>query len=491
MDKTALYMAFFTLYSLIMLIIGKSSLRGENTPQDYFICGKQLSLPFCVATFTGTWISAITILSLTGSIYEDGLPVLGYSVIPWFSGAFLMGLAAGKLYETGAITVPGMLRERYGSKTLQLICGLILICVYIFYLVAQYKGFGMIASELFDIPFPAAVLLVYLFILYTTLGGYRSVVRTDMVNLSLLILSLFMVCMTLVGRAGGFTELYRLASQIEGMPHAGALSPTEKGQMLRLFGGRYTPMASLSMFWGWGLGLSANAQYIVRLMSAKDKETAVRTVIVSIGILAIIYFFLIHIGLSMRVLVPFISGKVTTDDIFIRLLNHELYGPLSALFFFSVIGACVSTANSQLLLVASSFSYDVLGALREKPLRDHRIVSIARVTVLAAGTLSMLLTLNPPQFTLSYGGDIWGIVAIFMFPPIYLPFVRKGINIRGVWCCIIAGALGALAAYPMYYAGLLELHPAMPAIICSSLALVAGSLPGQDRRYTAGRGTGK
>ena len=111
MEKTALYLIYFIIYSLIMLIIGKSSLRGENTPQDYFICGKQLSLPFCVATFTGTWISAITILSLTGSIYEDGLPVLGYSVIPWFSGAFLMGLAAGKLYETGAITVPGMLRE--------------------------------------------------------------------------------------------------------------------------------------------------------------------------------------------------------------------------------------------------------------------------------------------------------------------------------------------------------------------------------------------
>ena len=245
--------------------------------------------------------------------------------------------------------------------------------------------------------------------------------------------------------------------------------------MLRLFGGRYTPMASLSMFWGWGLGLSANPQYIVRLMSAKDKRTAKRTVLVSMGVLALLYLFLIHIGLSMRVLVPVIDEPVTTDGIFIRLLNHELYGPLSALFFFSVIGACVSTANSQLLLVASSFAWDMLGAVRNKPMKDREIVQIARITVIAAGTLSMLLTLNPPQFTLSYGGDIWGIVAIFMFPPLYIPFIRKNINVRGVWCCVSTGALAALITYPMYYMGMLEIHPAMPAIICSSIALVVGS----------------
>ena len=488
MEKTALYLIYFIIYSLIMLIIGKSSLRGDNTPQDYFICGKQISLPFCVATFAGTWVSAITVLSLTGSIYEDGFPVLFYSVIPWFCGAFLMALAAGRLYETDAITVPEMLNERYHSGVLRCICGLILICVYIFYLVAQFKGFGMVASEIFDIPYPMAVLLVYLFILYTTLGGYRSIVRTDMANLVFLAISLFVVCTALVGKAGGFAELYRRAAEIEGMAHAGAAAPTEKGQMLQLFGGRFTPAASLSMFFGWGLGLSANPQYIVRLMSAKDKKTAKRTLVLSIAVLFVLYFFLIHIGLSMRVLVPSIAEPVTTDGIFIRLINHELYGPFSAMFFFSVIGACISTANSQLLMVASSFAYDVLGVVRKDKMTESRTVSVARVTVLGAGTLSMLLTLNPPAFSLSYGGDIWGIVAIFLFPLLYLPLVRKGIRIRGVFCCLAAGAMAALFTYPLYYAGILRIHPALPSIIISSIALIAGSGKTGKPEVPAGRG---
>ncbi len=50
------------------------------------------------------------------------------------------------------ITVPELFRIRYGSRALQIVYGVIFILVYIFYLVAQYKGFGMVASALFDIP---------------------------------------------------------------------------------------------------------------------------------------------------------------------------------------------------------------------------------------------------------------------------------------------------------------------------------------------------
>ena len=81
MSKTILYLGYFCLYSIVLLVIGKSSLRDGSTPEDYFICERKVGLPQCVCTFTGTWVSAITILSLTGSVYEDGLSVLFYSVI--------------------------------------------------------------------------------------------------------------------------------------------------------------------------------------------------------------------------------------------------------------------------------------------------------------------------------------------------------------------------------------------------------------------------
>ena len=472
MGKTAIYLGFFCIYSVILLIMGKGSFGGNSTPEEYFICERKVGLRECVCTFTGTWISAITILSLTGSVYEEGLSPLLYSVVPWFLGAFFLALVTKYLYRSKAITVPEMIRLNFGSGTLQAAAGFSLIIVYINYLVTQYKGFGMVASEMFDIPYPAAVGMVYLFIMYTTIGGYRSVLRTDMLNLILLTVSLSVVCFSCVSQCGGFREMYGKAAMVSGMAHPGMQIPTGPGQMMRFFQGRFTPLTCFSMFWGWGLGLAANPQYIVRLLSAKDSRTAQRTVLISIGILIYVYFLLVNTGLAMRVLVPVIPERLTTDGIFIRLINHELYGPWSGFFFLSAIGACISTANSQLLMVASAVSYDIYGNLGRRQTTPRKVVMLGRLTVVAGGTLAMLLTLNPPGFILSFGGDLWGIVAILLFPPLYASVLFPGrITLGGVRAALITGSAMIMLLYPMYYTDHLRFHPAMLGVPAAGAAL--------------------
>lgn len=484
MSKTVLYLGYFCVYSLILLVIGKSSLRVGTTPRDYFICERQVGLVQCVCTFTGTWVSAITILSLTGSVYEDGLAVLLYSVVPWFAGAFLLALVTRRLHRCGAITVPELFRLRFSSRGLQVVYGVVTMLVYTLYLVSQYKGFGMVASEVFDIPYSAAVAMVYLFVIYTTFGGYRSVVRTDVFNLGLLFVSIAVLCVLLVSRCGGLGALYESAGQISGLAHAGMAAPTQPGGLLRLFGGRYTPLVSLSMFWGWGLGLSANPQYIVRLISAKDERTAQRTIVWSLVVLAAIYFALVHIGLSMRVLVPTIDTAQTTDGIFITLLNNQLYGPWSGLLLFAVIGACVSTANSQLLMIASAFSYDIVRAASGHELSDKKVVDLGRIGVLLGGTVAMFFTLDPPDFTLSYGGDLWGVFSVLLFPALYGTLLSRRVTRRGVWAGFLTGAVCIVVLYPLHYRGVLSVHPAVFGVLLSSAAVALGSACGRGKGET-------
>ena len=471
MSKTALYLLYFCIYSLVLMIIGKNSLRAGRSMRDYFICGRSVCLPLCICTFTGTWVSAITVLSLTGSVYEDGISVLIYSVAPWFFGAFLLALVARRLHQTDVITVPEFFRVHYGSRALQCVYGVIFMLVYILYLVSQYKGFGTVASAVFDIPYPLAVGMVYLFILYTTLGGYRSVVRTDVFNLILLVLGLAVICGTILSRAGGLSALLTQAGQISGYAHSGMSQPTQPGGLFTLFSDRYTPLVSLSMFFGWGLGLAANPQYVVRLLGAKDDRTARNTVLCSLVLLVGIILMLVLIGLGMRVLVPVLTTEETTDEIFVRLINNELYSPWSGFFLFSVIGACISTANSQLLLIASSFSYDVVNSISPKPLPEKRVVFLGQMAIMLCGTLYMILTLDPPLFTLSYGGDIWGVVGILLFPPLYGTLVSKKITRRGVWACLTAGVLSIAVFYPIYYRGGMSAHPAMFGVVLSTAAM--------------------
>ena len=480
MSKTGLYLIYFCGYSFALMIIGKSSLRGGISLRDYYICDRSVGLPMCVCTFTGTWVSAITILSLTGSVYEDGISALLYSVLPWFLGAFLLTLVAKRIHASGVITVPEFFRVHYDSRGLQCVYGITFMVVYILYLVSQYKGFGIVASEVFDIPYPVAVGMVYLFILYTTMGGYRTVVRTDVFNLIILVVSLGAICGEILSRVGGMGELISQAARVSGFAHSGMAASTPAGGLFTPFSDRYTPLVSISMFCGWGLGLAANPQYIVRLLGAKDGRTARRTVTCSLVVLTFIISMLVIIGLGMRVLVPTLSTKESTDSIFVRIMNNELYSPWSGFLLFSVIGACISTANSQLLLIASSASYDIVNAVVPGKLSEKRQVNLGRLSILACGTLSMLLTLDPPEFTLSYGGDIWGVVSILLFPPLYGTLLKRRITRRGIWACLIAGVVSILLFYPPYHSGILSAHPAMFGVIISAASMEAVSA--LDRR---------
>ena len=132
LNKTVLYLIYFCIYSAALLLIGKSSLRDNRTVSSYFTCDRKVSLPLCICTFAGTWLSAITILSLTGSVYEDGLAVLFYSVVPWFLGGFLLAGTSRRLYRKDVITVPELFGKQYGSFGLQVAFGIIFIIIYIF-----------------------------------------------------------------------------------------------------------------------------------------------------------------------------------------------------------------------------------------------------------------------------------------------------------------------------------------------------------------------
>ena len=55
MNKTALYLIYFCIYSAALLLIGKSSLREDPTARSYFLCDRTASLPLCICTFVCTW----------------------------------------------------------------------------------------------------------------------------------------------------------------------------------------------------------------------------------------------------------------------------------------------------------------------------------------------------------------------------------------------------------------------------------------------------
>ena len=115
MSRTFDYLVCFSVYSLIILIIGKSSFGESDSIGKFFIGERKCGFWRLFCTFVGTWVSAATILGYTGNVFENGTSVIAVTVIPWFIGAGLLCLISGRIYDCDLLTIPQFIGDRYLS----------------------------------------------------------------------------------------------------------------------------------------------------------------------------------------------------------------------------------------------------------------------------------------------------------------------------------------------------------------------------------------
>lgn len=461
MSRTFDYLVCFSVYSLIILIIGKSSFGESDSIGKFFIGERKCGFWRLFCTFVGTWVSAATILGYTGNVFENGTSVIAVTVIPWFIGAGLLYLISGRIYDCDMLTIPQFIGERYHSRFLRTCCALLLSGGYVFYLVIQIKGFGIAAATLLNIDYKVAIFLVYLFILYSTFGGFNSVTKTDGGNLIMLTISIVVVYFVVVGGIEGSGFL----TNAEVFSRNAAGSGTDSfGNLMK----DYSLTMYLTMFFGWGMGLAANPQYLIRIVAAKSRETARKVLICSLVFLTFFYFCLTQIGLGLRILFPYLSYYFGSDDIFVYAINYLLRSRFSGFFLISVIGACMSTANSQLLLIGSMMSYDVAAQYGKWKKTENRILGLTQLFIFLGGTLALLLSLNPPSNSLFFGADIWGLFSAILTPLLYGTLYYKRATRTGAWAAFVTGVTGTVLLQPRE----LPVYWGFPVTLCSTLVFV-------------------
>jgi len=488
--KSLVYMCYFVLYTFFILWFGKSGFNKTRSTRDFYIANGSLGLFTSISTFGGTWFSAASMLGLTGSIYAFGYSAILYSVIGWFFGAFLIVLLANKFKEYSIVTMPEFFKIRYGSTFLQAAGGLVIVIGYVFYIVIQIKGFGIIMTKLLDIPYSLAIFLVYLFILYTTFGGLYSVARTDIINFLLIVFGSLLSGFIIWSKLDGLQQMHLQAAVIDTEVIKNSGFYTIKGGLLDPFAkGLQPPILLISSFFGWGLGLAANPQYAIRISSARDKKTALNMVGITILILILVYFSNLIIGLGSRILVPTAVGINSIDEIFPYIIDTIFSTHYGGLILISIIAAAISSANSQLLILASGFCNDIYKNLFNPSINDEKFLNLNRFFVGLGGTTSLLLALNPPASLLIFGAKIWGVFAAVFLIPLYGGVFWSKATKAGALAAFIGGLVTSLPFYiaKVGYKAITPIttdyvvNPALPGVIASLILFILVSLLTQNR----------
>ncbi len=468
MNKIIMYMFCFTVYTIVFLFWGKNGFKKTNNARDFCVAGNSLGLFTGVCTFTATWFSAVSMQSVTGSVYAYGYSTILYSVVGWLLGASCLVFVANRIKRHDIITIPEYFKIRYNSKGFQAFTGLIIVICYILYIIIQIKGFGIVVSTLLDIDYTIAILLIYLFVVYTSFGGLFSVSKTDSLNFIILAAGIFFAAVFIVSDVGGITLMHEKAAAI--MSKVSPKYSITQGALLDPSANNlFSPMMIITTGLAWGLGTASNPQYIIRITSTKNRKTGIQMVCLSAIVLGILYVGLMFIGIGSRVLVPEISQISSVDEALPFIINSKMALNLSGLVFISIIAAAISTANSELLILASSFSYDIYINLFNKEISDEKFLGISRVTIFIAGTISLLLSVNPPDILLIYGSYIWSIFAVSFLFPLYGGLYWKKATKRGAVMSAIGGILTICVFYLLDISGVynMMLHPVFPGLIVS------------------------
>ncbi|MBD3348503.1 MAG: sodium:solute symporter family protein [Candidatus Eisenbacteria bacterium] len=464
-------------YLAAILAVGVIARRRRGGDEAFFLAGRTLGPLILLATMAATNFSGFTVLGFSGAGYRLGFafyPVMAYGTGLMALSFLLIGVPAWRLgRRMGLITPPELLTIRYGSRPLSVAFGAAMAVFTLPYLAIQPMAAGYAMEGILGLPYEAgAGLATALVLVYVLLGGLRAVARTDVIQgaamTALLAAGLFVVARASGGFAAG------LESVADGSPEHFCRPGAGGGLAVGVW-------ASYMLL--WFLADPMFPQLFQRFYAARGERSILRTMSLYPIMTGALFFLPVAIGVLGRLHFPGLAES-ETDQILPLLMDRFGGDWLPALAVAGLLGAILSTMDSQLLTLGSIVERDLLGlraaAGREGATGRRRAGPAARVTVAVLAVAGYLLALRPPATILAIATETFAGLAV-LFPvvvaAIYWPRATSG------WS--LASILAGESAVVLYHFGLLPgfgLLPAIPAVAVSAAVLGVGGLVTREAR---------
>ena len=234
-DSNSSLIAFvcYTVVVLGLAVISRYAFKKRRFLSEYFLGSRGLGVIALALTFGATSASAGSFAGFPSLIYAHGwvlaLWIASYMVFPLCTMGILGKRMSIVSRRTGAITVPDVLRIRFESRTLALMSTVLLAVLLCVYLVPQFTLAALIMQQLLGnapvyqemalhlqnalpdlIPLntsPEYVLGLLIFavlvVVYTTFGGFRAVVWTDILQGLVMLLGVILMLVFALTQVGG------------------------------------------------------------------------------------------------------------------------------------------------------------------------------------------------------------------------------------------------------------------------------------------------
>jgi len=449
-------------YTVVLFYHANIGRRSSHDLRDYYVGGRNLGGAMVGVSFFATFASTNSYIGHAGKGYEYGLPWMTMAVFIVVFTYLSWTLVAPRLRRFtshwDALTLPDYLEARFGApnRWLRLSAALIILFSSVLYLVAIFKGAGNLFQQFFEIPYAVAVAATLLVVmLYTSIGGFVSVVRTDVLQGFLMI----------AGSVTIFGFVFAAAGGVEALPEL-ARSPDTAYLFTANAGMPFVVLLGIAL--SGSLKLLVDPRQVSRFYALRDERSVRVGIWVAVVGITIIQLSLFPVGLFARLL---IDGVTDTDMIVPTLVTNPAVFPLwvADCLLIAMVAAAMSSMDSVLLVAASVLYKDVVETMRP----TARPLVWTRFGVIGLSVLAALVALRPPggivEITI-FSGSLYAVC--------FLPAILFGLHWRrGTAAAVLASmAVGIVVLVGwMLFGPRGVVHEVFPALLlsCAVYLLVA------------------
>lgn len=444
-------------YLVLLIAIGIYSSRFSSQGiSEYFIGGRKMNRFVVALSAVVSGRSAWLLLGVTGMAYAQGpsaiWAVVGYIIVELFLFLYYARRLRNFTEKRNCITVPDFFAERFDDRDgkLRLLIVVIFLLFMIGYVSAQFVAGGKAFASGFGMDPNLGILITAAIVLaYTTVGGFLAVSLTDMFQAIIMILALVALPVVAIYDAGGLSYLLMQLSEMNIV---------------------YVDPFAISVgaaigFLGIGLGSPGNPHILARYMSIDDSKQLRMAAIIGTVWNVLMAWGAVFIGLAGRAYFPDVEllPAGDTENLFPFLAQQHLHPVLFGIVLASIFAAIMSTADSQLLVAASSVVRDMYDKIIKKNevIPQKLLVLYSRAVVFLLVIVSLVFGYLAEELVFWLVLFAWAGLGAAIGPTSILALYWKGTTRAGIFAGLITGTTVTIAWYyiPFLKDSLYELIP--------------------------------
>lgn len=457
MSTSFAILVVIVIYLLLVMFTGVMiGRRTKQSSEGFFLGGRGMGPLVTAMSAEASDMSSYLLMGIPGVAYLTGLADATWTAIGLGIGTYLNFLLVSKRLrkysaKINAITIPGFFSKRFGdkSRTIETVAALIIIIFFIPYVASGLQAIGKLFNTLFSTDYMVGVVIGAVVILsYAVAGGFGSVAVMDLIQSVIMTFALIVIVLFAINKAGGWSNAMQYLSGLPGYMKLNATYDPSTNSAAPY--GIITIISTMA----WGLGYFGMPHILVRFMSIRHEDElktsrriATTWVFISMGVAIIIG--IIGKAMSNEGVIAQLSGS-DSERVIIHIANllaenGVFFAIVAGIILAGILAATMSTADSQLLCAASSFSENIMKGTFKKKLDEKQSLVAARCTIIVIVLLAIIIASNPDS---PIGKSIFQVVAFAWAgfgacfgPGMLLALFDKRMNKQGIGAGMIAGAV--------------------------------------------------